>query len=206
VKETDITLEPYQGVEIKLEATSGRFYAWIRGETEPVTYDKALDGLKRKIDDYKRAQSRTIIGDVPVVAMVYGYDYYGEDKRPKWFRGQFVGLNAHTEHVKIQQRITVRKGVEPAMRIDTYDASRCYLFRADDAAAIDTVKGLIEQRVTAQKALKAAEVALEAALDKHSYHAKLGGYGSTKAEKAAVAETELAAFLQSRAPKAGSRD
>lgn len=170
----------HDGTEIRLEATTGRFYARLKdGEVG----DKTLDGVKRKLDNIRRASARKDAIAIAAVLFVpkSHYSWSDEDEGGDWYEGTFAGINAHTGEISF-----VVKGKREQFHSG-------YLFRAGDPA-IAEVKTLQAAYVAAYRAEKDAQKKYEAAKKQH------GHYPSTdsrrdKSAAAADAEERAVAFL-----------
>lgn len=176
------------GNQVKL-TSDGTFFTNL--ETGPVR-DKSLDGLKKKLANIKRASTRAQAVELPAVALVWGGRWGDDTESPDhWFTGTFAGVNAHTGDV------TFLVGKEK-MELTEY----AVFFRAGDPA-IETVKGLLKARRTAERQAALTKKAYEEAIERYGHHVRVGygRHGADKAEQAGAAEQRLIDFLAGKVTK-----
>jgi hypothetical protein len=182
----DTRIGTHTDVEVFLRA-DGIFYATVDAL---LLTDKTLAGLKKRIDNYRRANTRTRAAAVQVAVLVLGSEWVDNDtRRPTatWHRGLFGGVNAHTGVITI---------VNAGGQKETIDDA-AWFFRADSAEAIARVQVLIEERIRTEAVAALAKRRLQDELTTHARHVG-GHYDSRGTEKAAKVEDELITALEAR--------
>lgn len=183
---SDTTLGIHGGVQLAMRP-DGIFYATVDGL---LLTNSTLAGLKTRIDNYRRATTRTRATAVEVAVLVLGSEWVGGDTRRAtavWHRGVFGGVNAHTGV------ITIVKANNQKVVID--EAS--WFFRADDREAIAQVQALIDERLRTDEAATNAKRKLYDELKQRGI--RVGDrYQSKGTEKAAATEDALITALEAK--------
>ncbi len=172
----DPKVADHAGLAIKLETTTGKFYCPLG---DHVSFDKTLDGLKGKIDNWMRITARNAAAKLPAVLMRRA-DRWGDDNKTTWIEGTFAGMNAHTGELTV----IAKNG----QRIELRYAG--WLFPAD-SPHLPRIRKLAETRDETARIAKAAEKELDAALEDYGYQPHVGRGTNAAAET----EAEIVRFL-----------
>jgi hypothetical protein len=173
----------YEGLESRLQVEDGRFYATPKGRGDRPVYDKTLDGLKAKLNNFTRAQARVQAANLPAVVLELGREYDSESEpvtTAVWREGIFTGIHAHTGAVGFKEN-----GKE--------SETDGYFFRPDDPA-LPEIRVLAVTHVQASRAASRARKALNAALRRHGQLPRIG-YAKDKTLAAAKLEAEMIEHL-----------
>lgn len=170
----------------------GTFHGTVDGL---VLSDKTLVGLKKRIDNYRRANTRTRAAAVEVAVLVLGSQWIDNDTRKAiatWHRGTFGGVNAHTGTITI-----VKAGNEKIVIGLPFQDEQAWFFRADDEETLAKVRALIDARLRTDEAATDAKTKLNAALRRWAH--RVGDrYSSKGTEKAAATEDALISALEAK--------
>lgn len=165
----------------------GTFY----GVVDQLTLsDKTLVGLKKRIDNYRRGNTRTRAAALQVAVLVLSSEWVDNDTRraiATWHHGTFGGVNAHTGAVTIVKANNGRLAIE----------EQAWFFRADDDEALASIQALIDERLRTDKAATDAKTKLSAAL-KRCAHRVGDRYSMKGTEKAAQVEDALISALEAK--------